>query len=268
MDVKEVIGRRRTIRWYQPFRPVEPEKIQKMLQAARFASCVGNVNSARAIVIWRDRASPELMKVITPPLAYQQMQTAPVFILWFHDVMAYEHGKWMRNLMELAETRRIGQEPEQTKEDFKRIVGGAAGTWQQIAKEPLAFMDLGLAVCQAIMVAYDEGLGTCLMGGLRLQQIAEMLKMPETAIPVALMAVGYPAESWEAGGQTNKAPFEDLFCEMEYGRPLAEDPAVVETLKREKLIQDPAPLPWREGELRYLAQGLGLKNTIIAWGNE
>lgn len=268
MELKEVIGRRRSIRWYLPYRAVEPEKVQKMLQAARFASCVGNVNSARAIVIWRDKASPELMKTITPPLAYQQMQTAPVFILWFHDVMAYEHGKWMRNLMELAETRRIGQEPEATKKDFQRIVGGAAGTWRQVATDHLAFSDLGLAMCQAILVAYDEGLGTCLMGGLRLQQIAELLKLPETAIPVALMSVGYPAESWEAGGQTRKAPFEELFCEMEYNRPLREDASVVEELKRERLIQAPAPLPWREAELEYLARALGLKNTIIAWGNE
>ena len=32
-----------TVRFFLPFRPVEREKIQKMLEAARRASCVGNV---------------------------------------------------------------------------------------------------------------------------------------------------------------------------------------------------------------------------------
>ncbi len=268
MELKEVIGRRRSIRFYLPYRQVEREKVQKMLEAARRASCVGNVNSARGIIIWRDQASPELMKAITPPLAYQQMQTAPCFVLWYHETMAYEHGKWMHDLMGLAETRRIGMDIEQTKQDFQRVVGGAAGHWQQIAMEPLAFMDLGLAVCQAMLVAYDEGLGVCCMGGLRLQEVARILKLPETAVPVCLMSVGYPAESWEAGGQTLKAPFESIFCEMEYGQPFVEDPAVTEELAREKLVQEPPPLPWREAELQYLARALGLKNTIISWGAE
>ena len=268
MELKEVIGRRRSIRFYAPYRPVERAKVQKMLEAARRASCVGNVNSARAVVIWRERASPALMKVITPPLAYQQMQTAPCFILWYHETAAYEHSKWMGDLMGLAETRRIGMDVEQTKKDFQRVVGPAAASWPQIAREPLAYMDLGLAVCQAMLVAYDEGLGVCCMGGLRLQEIARLLKLPETAVPVCLMSVGYPAESWEAGGQTGKAPFESLFWEMEYGRPFAEDTAVVQELRRERLVQEPAPLPWREAELQYLARALGLRNTIISWGTD
>lgn len=265
MELKEVIGRRRSIRFYLPFRPVERSKIQKMLEAARRASCVGNVNNTRAVVIWRDQASPELMKAITPPLAYQQMQTAPVFILWYNETMAYEHSKWLQDLMKLAETRRIGITVERTKQDFQRIVGGAKMGWQQAAVAPLAYMDVGLAVCQAMLVAYDEGLGVCCMGGFRLQEVARLLKLPESAIPVCLMSVGYPAESWEAGGQTLKAPFESLFFEGEYGRPFVEDPAVTEELKREKLIQQPAPLPWREAELQFLARALGLKDTIISW---
>ncbi|HXF50799.1 MAG TPA: nitroreductase family protein, partial [Dehalococcoidia bacterium] len=104
MEVKEVIGRRRTIRFFLPFRPVERAKIQKMLEAARHASCVGNVMNVRAIVIWKDQASPELIRAITPPLGYQQMQTAPVFILWYNETAAYEVNKWINDLHQLAET--------------------------------------------------------------------------------------------------------------------------------------------------------------------
>src|SRR3989304_4715943 len=75
MELKEVLGRRRSIRFFLPFRPVERAKVQKMLEAARRSSCVGNVNSARAVVIWKDQASEDLLRAITPPLGYQQMQT-------------------------------------------------------------------------------------------------------------------------------------------------------------------------------------------------
>jgi nitroreductase len=71
MELKEILGRRRTIRFFLPHRPVERAKIQKMLEAARRASCVGNVNNTSAIVIWKENASPELLKAITPPLGYQ-----------------------------------------------------------------------------------------------------------------------------------------------------------------------------------------------------
>lgn len=52
---------------------------------------------------------------------------------------------------------------------------------------------------------------------------------------------------------------------MEYGRPVLEDPAVVEELRREKLIQPQAPLAWRDAELKYLRQALGLETRVTAF---
>ena len=266
MEFKEVLGRRRTIRFFLPFRPVERDKVQKMLEAARRASCVGNVNSARAIVIWKEQASEELIKAITPPLGYQQMQTAPCFILWYHEKMAYEINKWVQDLKNLADMRRIGTNAEETKKLIDRALKPAfAASWQQMAEAPLAYLDLGQAVAQALLIAYDEGLGVCCMSGPRMEQVGELLSLPETAVPVCLMAVGYPAESWEAGGQTRKAPFEDLFFEMEYGKPFPADPVVWDELRRDKMLQEEAPLPWREAELKYLMQALGLEDRITAF---
>src|SRR3990170_3091206 len=265
MEFKEVLGRRRSIRFYLPHRPVEREKVLKMLEAARIASCVGNVNSARGIVIWKDQASTELLKAITPPLGYQQMQTAPCFILWYHDTNAYEIEKWVQDLKNLAPPRRIGVDVEDTIAQIERQLRPVFGVaWKQMAVAPLAFMDLGLAVCQAMLIAYDEGLGVCCMSSPRLEQVATLLKLPDTAVPVCLMAVGYPAESWEDGGQTVKAPFDSLFHEMEYGKPFEQDPAVLEELKVAGMIHPEAPLPWRDEELKYLEQALGLERKILA----
>jgi nitroreductase len=267
MEVKRVLGNRRSIRFYLPFRPVEREKIQKMLEAARRASCVGNLTVARAIVIWKEQASPELMKAITPPLGYQQMQTAPCFILWYHDKMSYEANKWIDDMKNLAQQRRIGEDVERTQALIEKSLRPAFGPiWEQMAVSPLAFMDLGQAVAQATFVAWDEGLGTCLMSSPRLEQIGRLLHLPETAIPVCLMSVGYPAESWEAGGQTSKHPFSELFFEMEHGKPFGEDSEVIEELKREGMIQAPAPLSWREAELKYLSHALNLEWQLAVPG--
>ena len=264
METKRVIGNRRSIRYYLPFRPVEREKIQKMLEAARRASCVGNVTVARAIVIWKEQASPELIKAITPPLGYQQMQTAPVFILWYHDKRSYEVNKWIDDLKNLATQRRIGEDVERTHEVIEKGLRPAFGaSWEQMAVAPLAFMDVGQCVCQATLVAWDEGLGTCLMSSPRLEQIGKLLNLPESAIPVCLMSVGYPAESWEAGGQTSKHPFAELFFEMQHGKPFKEDAAVGEELKREGMVQAPAPLPWREAELQYLSHALSIEFQLV-----
>ncbi len=265
MEAKRILGLRRTIRYYLPHRPVERAKVQKMLEAARRASCVGNVNNTKAIVIWKDQASDDLVKAITPPLGYQQMQTAPCFILWYHDKAAYEINKWIGNLNDLVEQRRIGGDVEETKRVINTGLRAAfAATWELQAVAPLAFMDVGQAVAQATFVAYDEGLGTCCMSSPRLEQVGKLLNLPDTAVPVCLMSVGYPAESREAGGQTRKAPFESLFSEMQCGVPFTQDCEVEAELKREGLIQQDAPLPWRNEELAYLHRALGLEARLLA----
>jgi nitroreductase len=265
MEVKEVIGNRRSIRFYLPHRPVEKEKIEKMLEAARRASCVGNVNNTRAVVIWKEKASAALMKVITPPLGYQQMQTAPCFILWYHDKAAYEVNKWIQDLHDLAAQRRVGVTREEADQQIEQFLRPAfSAVWQQMAEAPLAYIDVGQAIAQATLVAFDEGLGTCCMSSPRLEQVGKLLNLPDTAVPACLMSVGYPAESWEAGGQTGRAPFEELFWEGQYGKPFKLDRKVEEELKRQKMIQAPAPLPWRDAEMEYLKRALELETQIVS----
>ena len=100
------------------------------------------------------------------------------------------------------------------------------------------------------------------MSSPRLEQVGKLLDLPETAVPVCILAVGYPAESWEAGGQTRKAPFESLFFENTHGTPFEADPTVEEELRAEKMIQREAPLPWRSAEMAYLLKALGLEQMV------
>jgi hypothetical protein len=54
-----------------------------------------------------------------------------------------------------------------------------------------------------------------------------------------------------------------MFFDMEVGKPFESDPKVVEELKAAKLIDEPAPFPWRDEELKYLMRALGLENTLL-----
>ena len=75
-----------------------------------------------------------------------------------------------------------------------------------------------------------------------------------------LQTVGYPAESWEAGGQRPRRPFEDLFSVNTYGTPFPRSDDVVEELTADGIFTAPAPLPWREAELEYLRRALQLED--------
>ena len=74
-----------------------------------------------------------------------------------------------------------------------------------------------------------------------------------------LQTVGYPAESPEAGGQRPRLPFDELFHMNRYGTPFPRSEEVVAELKHDRMIQESAPMPWREEELNYLKHALGIK---------
>jgi nitroreductase len=81
MEFKEVIGRRRSIRYFLPYRQVEKEKIQTILEAARLASCAVNTAFLRAIVIERDKISPEALASLKVPTTTLQLDMAPLQLI-------------------------------------------------------------------------------------------------------------------------------------------------------------------------------------------
>jgi hypothetical protein len=116
------------------------------------------------------------------------------------------------------------------------------------------------ACAVAVLAAVNEGLGTTLHAIARptkQDRVKEILGVPSHCVPVWVQLVGYPAESPKAGGQRPREPFGDLFFKGKWGVPYERDEKVVEQLKKEGLLQDPAPLPGRLEELRNLARMYG-----------
>ena len=82
----------------------------------------------------------------------------------------------------------------------------------------------------ALLTAFDEGLGACLNTP-NPPLVKRVFDVPDEWIPLWVLLAGYPAESWEAGGQRPRPPFEELFFEGEPGTPFKREEKVVERLK-------------------------------------
>jgi nitroreductase len=257
VELREVIGRRRSIRFLLPYKPVEPAKIQRMLEAARIASHWGNVQSLRAVVVVKENAPPDVIEAITAPIAGFQIRLAPVVIVWYLDTSAIDdQSNRLRELL-AAGALGFGEGKQDALETqlipiFDQLRDGL--------KQPgLSEIDCGQGIAQATLVAFEQGLGTCCLGTPNTDKIRERLGLPAHCRVLLLQTVGYPAESPEAGGQRPRRPFEQLFHLNGYGKPFPRDPEVVAGLERDGMLQDPAPLPWREAELEYLKHALRIK---------
>ena len=55
--------------------------------------------------------------------------------------------------------------------------------------------DAGITAISISMVAYDEGLGSCILGAVNREKLKGILKMPDGLDIVLVVALGYPAES-------------------------------------------------------------------------
>ncbi len=257
MELREVIGRRRSIRFLLPYKPVEPEKIQRMLEAARIASHWGNVQTLRAVVVFKDTAPKEVIEAITAPVAGFQIRLAPVVIVWYLETGAVdEQSDRLRELMH-AGALGFGEGKHDALE--KQLIPFFTGILPRLKEPGINEVDCGQGIAQATLMAFEQGLGTCLLGSGNTDVVRKNLGLPDSCRVLLLQTVGYPAESPEAGGQRPRQPFETLFHMNCYGNPFPRNEKVVCELQEDGMLQDPAPLPWREAELEYLKNALGIK---------
>lgn len=257
MELREVIGRRRSIRFLLPHKPVELEKIQMMLEAARLASHWGNINSLRAVVIQRDQAPQDVIDALPSPVGGYQIQLAPVVIVWYIETEAADHAG--ERLRELVEAGAIGYGDNKRGQLEETLVPLFAKIGAAVKQPGLGEVDCGQGIAQATLMAFELGLGTCCLGTANAEAIRTKLGLPDSCRVLVTQTVGYPAESPEAGGQRPRQPFETLFQLNGYGNPFPRSQRVVAQLEKDGMIQAQAPLPWREEELLYLRKALDLK---------
>jgi len=260
MELKEVLGIRRSIRFFDPERPVEREKIQKILEAMRIASCAVNAHWLRAVVVRRKDIPKQTLEKVKVPVAALVQELAPVHIYCYLDTAIVDEVKGAR-LKELVDVGALAPSHGWSHKFVDEFVYPMV--LAPLTKNPaypiMAAFDCGGAGTQGLLVAFDEGLGCC-WTAFNAEALKELLAIPDSWIPLYCLNVGYPEESRDAGGQRPRPAFESLYFEGNTRTPFRRDPAVVKELEEAKMLTTPAfkGNSQRLREIRELTRKLGL----------
>lgn len=151
---------RQSIRNWDP-RPVEREKIETCLEAARLAPSAENSQPSRFIVFDDPVRKTALGRAVFAGIysASARFVQAPVLVC----LLIRE------NLL------------------VNRVGGQVQGT-------PFQYVDAGIAGEHFVLAAAEQGLGTCWIGWFNGRALRRHLKLNRRYRPVCIIAVGYPAQ--------------------------------------------------------------------------
>ncbi len=188
MDIFEAIRTRRSVRRFAD-KPVEDEKLQAMLEAARQAPSWANLQCWRFIVV----KDPSVKDAISE-MSYVESFFVP---------RGYKANPAKKGLAEAPAVIVACADPSQS------------GTlWGQ----PYYMTDIGISAQNLMLAARALGLGTVFVGVFDEEQIRSMLAIPPHIRVVGLFPVGYPLEE-KASGPARK-PLSEIAFKGTWGKTL------------------------------------------------
>lgn len=160
VDFLDLVQKRQSVRRYSP-QPVEKEKVERCLEAARMAPSACNAQPWTFIVV-DDAALKNQLADLTAdrwlPLNHWT-KLAPV-----HIVIVVESA----NL-----TSRIGA---------------------KVKKRDFPWIDVGIAAEHFCLQAAAQGLGTCMLGWFKEDKVRELLKIPTSKRVGLIITLGYSSD--------------------------------------------------------------------------
>jgi len=174
----ESIHHRKSIRKYKNT-PVEDEKLQHILEAARLAPSGNNKQPWLFIVIKDERVKQEVALATNNQM---WIASAPVVIVAIADICARSEN--YAGMFVDEETNGF---------DLKRVI-----------------RDTAIAVTHILLEVDNQGLGACWCGAFKQEGIRPVLNIPDDKFVLAVIPVGYPAE------QPKARPRKDLKAILRY----------------------------------------------------
>lgn len=181
----DAIRDRRSIRKYKSDSVAEKD-LDQIIEAARLAPSGTNRQPWRFVLLNNEKDKKKIAGAVIQPFVLE----APAVFICCLDRNAYTKSLVEKRMKELVQMNVISEEaagyiynrkmPE--KVDDVVIPAGA-------------YVDLGIAVEHMVLAAEALGLGSCWVRLFNPQQIHENLGLPEQVEVVALLPIGYPAES-------------------------------------------------------------------------
>lgn len=180
-SVMDIIGKRRSVRAYLD-KPVEDEKLEQIIEAARLAPSTCNLQCWRFVVV-RDRATREELVE----------KAFGGFIV---------PNRWIGTAAVLIA---VCVEPNLV---VHRLGGRIQGVDYHV-------LDAGIATEHVVLRATELGLGTCWIGWFNERWVKKILKVPKRVKVVALLSLGYP--NGEPIQPRERLPLRDILFYDKYG---------------------------------------------------
>ena len=262
----QTVGDRRSIRYYDPDRKVEDWKIQTILQAARLASCQGNINATEAIVV--DREDSDLWDEIEECVSgfnVQIINQSSHLIFWLTNLNAW-YGRANDGLSSLslsgALTKYHGWNYEFTMtQTVPRLM-----SFPTERTENLLRFETGQAAGAASLAAASLDLGSIFIAfGRKPGGVEKAFGLTPNLRFTWAHAIGYPLEDSKAGGQRPRMKFNKLFHKGAYGTPYEPDAGVDDALRGKGMHQEQAPTSGRIEELDALAAKFSRDPGVVSW---
>lgn len=161
MDFLELVKKRQSTRKYDTEKPVEREKIARILEAGRLSPSACNAQPWHFIVV----DDPELKNKVADAASARLLgmnhftKQAPVHILIIEE-----------------------------KVNFTSSFGGI------VKNKHFAHLDIGIAAAHICLAAEAEGLSTCILGWFDESKIRKLVNVPKSRRILLDIVVGYPAE--------------------------------------------------------------------------
>lgn len=188
LTTKDAIKNRRSIRKFKPDQ-VPDECIKELLESARLAPSGCNAQPWRFKIIRQPEIKLQLARA-----AYDQLfiAEAPVVIICCADIKGYLDGS-VSGAQDLGKIKAV--EDNIVKILTKRIEQARSYTLDRIG--PQIAVNVAIAIEHMALRALDFGLGTCWIRLIKDEMINNLFGWDDNIFVVALLPIGYPAESPE-----------------------------------------------------------------------
>jgi nitroreductase len=163
MEFDEVVNSRHSCRAFDPDRPVPDVLIEECLRAAQLAPSACNAQPWRFVVV----TEPQKRKLICDEALGGMVPNR-----WAADAPV---------LVVLAAVRKLG----------------TARLGEGLKDIPYHLMDCGAAGEHLVLEATELGLGSCWLGWFKEKPLRRLIHAPGNWKLLAVIALGWPAESWE-----------------------------------------------------------------------
>lgn len=169
MNLEQLLSARRMVRRYQT-RPVEDDKLERILQAGLRGPSAGHAQGVSWIVVSQPQRRAAIAQLAGEPDWVERgyppwLSQAPVHLVLCLEPECY-HGRYA--------------EPDK-----------ARACSSQQWPVPYWFVDGGASLMLVLLAAVEEGLGAGFLGIHNLPGLADFLEVPETVTPAGLVTLGY-----------------------------------------------------------------------------